>query len=272
MSQPLVSVIVPVYNGERFVTACIDSIVSQSVQDIEILLVDDGSTDATPRLLDEYAARDSRIRIIHQKNAGVSQARNAALDAAQGKYIRFADCDDVLPPDSLHTLLEKSQNNSSDLVIAAYTEVVGAYRKLKDMNRSERTQTCDEFLHDLCRRPNSFCYGVLWNKLYSRALIEKHNIRFVPGMTWGEDFMFNMQYLTHATRVSYTSTPVYDYYRNPTGLTFSMLLGCITKPFHSLRMKLVMHKAYIDLYKTRGLYPAYRFRLWQHLVTFTLSN
>ena len=137
MPKPLVSVIVPVYNGEKFLRPCLMSILRQDMEDMEILVVDDGSRDGTWPLLEEIAREDERIRPIHQENGGVSSARNAALDVCRGTYIRFVDADDVLPPDSMTTLLEGMQAQGSDLVIAAYTEVTGDRRDYRCLARED---------------------------------------------------------------------------------------------------------------------------------------
>ena len=126
--QPLISVIVPVWNGEATLLACVESILTQSLRDMEIILVDDGSTDGTWALMESLREKDERIRILRQENGGVSEARNAGIEQSRGTYIRFVDADDKLPPDSMRVLAERMQRDDCDLVLAAYTEVLGRRR------------------------------------------------------------------------------------------------------------------------------------------------
>ena len=123
--QPTVSIIVPVYNAEATLRRCVDSILTQQYTDFELLLVDDGSTDASGVICDEYAAQDARVHAIHQENAGVSTARNRALDQAQGVYLQFLDSDDWITADATRSLVRAAEAHQCDLVIADFYRVVG---------------------------------------------------------------------------------------------------------------------------------------------------
>ena len=272
VSEPAVSIIVPVYNGERFLQGCIDSILMQTFADFELILVNDGSSDRSADILAEYEKADARVRVITQQNQGVSAARNAGLDACRGDYVRFIDCDDTLPPDSLDILVRKARGNGSDLVIAAYHEIVGKSATLRDLPKSEETMACNDFLSHFSRYPTSFFYGVLWNKLFRRELIANAHLRFTPGMTWGEDFTFVAQYLVHVERVSYTRASVYNYLRNPDGLTFAMISHVIRHPCRSVEFRLHMYRMYRILFQRRGLYEQYRHKLWRFMISFTISK
>ena len=122
---PAVSIIVPVYNAERTVGRCIESILNQEYTDFELLLVNDGSTDASGSLCDGYAAKDARIRVIHKKHGGVSAARNTALDLAQGTYLQFLDSDDWLTPDATSSLVRAAEDTRCDLIVADFYRVIG---------------------------------------------------------------------------------------------------------------------------------------------------
>lgn len=270
--QPLISVIVPVWNGEPYLTECVESIVSQSLRDMEIILVDDGSTDGTWALMERLKEKDERIRILRQANAGVSEARNAGMEISRGEYIRFVDADDRLPTDSMRMLVEKAQANGCDLVLAAYTEVLGRKRYLRDLGRCEDVVDNDEFLRRLERLSNSFYYGVLWNKLFRGEIIRAHRVRFVSGLHWGEDFAFVMSYLAHAERIGYTTAPVYDYRRNPKGAVVRQFFHTIRHPIEGIRDRLLIYGAYRDLYQARGQYERYRRVLWLYLFRFTIRN
>ena len=123
--KPMVSVIVPVYNAEQTLRRCVSSILDQQYTDLELLLVNDGSTDASGEICDEFAARDARVTVLHQKNAGVSTARNHALEQAQGTYLQFLDSDDWITPDATRSLVRAAEAHRCDLVIADFYRVVG---------------------------------------------------------------------------------------------------------------------------------------------------
>lgn len=272
MGQPVVSVVIPVYNGAKVIGPCLDSVTGQDVEGMEIIVVDDGSTDSTWAVLEAYAARDGRIRPVHQANAGVSAARNRALAECRGEYIRFVDADDVLPPGSMRTLLCKARQNGSDLVIAGYNEVVGPVRTERNLRKSEDTMPCDEMLKHFNPWANSFFYGVLWNKLFRREIIQGKKIEFIGGLNWGEDFAFVCRYLTHAGMVSYSRAVVYDYQRNAGGMTIKQFWSCLSHPLENCKMKWQLFQELKKLYVQRGLYPRYRWTLWLYLVRVTLSN
>ena len=141
--QAAVSVIVPVYNAEKTLAGCIGSVLHQSFEDIEVLAVDDGSTDQSLQLLREFAAQDGRVRVFAQANSGVAAARNLAINHATGKYLQFVDSDDLLAPDATGRMVEAMERRRCDLVIAPYTEVIGQLRQKRgfldqDMILSQR--------------------------------------------------------------------------------------------------------------------------------------
>lgn len=270
--RPLVSVIVPVWNGEAYLEACLDSILAQAVRDMEIIVVDDGSTDDTWPLLNRLAQRDERIIPLRQDNAGVSQARNMGLEYCHGEYVRFVDADDSLPPDSMQVLLDKAQTQQCDLVLGAYTEVLLGTRTVRDLGKCEDTVDNDEFLRRLEKYSNSFYYGVLWNKLFRGDIVRDRQIRFVPELAWGEDFAFVMRYCAYAERIAYTQTPVYDYFRNPKGAVVRQAWRSITHPFKSIKDRWLIYTFYCDLYRNRNRYEAYRHKLWTYLFRFALRS
>ncbi|MBR2718213.1 MAG: glycosyltransferase family 2 protein [Clostridia bacterium] len=272
MVQPVVSVVIPVYNGEKVLQACVRSVLEQDAEGMELIIVDDGSTDGTWALLERLAAEDGRVRPIHQANGGVSSARNTALRHCRGEFIRFVDADDVLPPGSMRTLLEKARDNGSDLVIAGYTEVVGPMRTARCLRKCEDTMPCNDVLPHLNVWANSFYYGVLWNKLFRREIIEKYQVAFISGLNWGEDFAFVCRYLAGAEKVSFTQALVYDYQRNAGGMTVKQFFDCARHPFANCRMKGLLFQELKTLYIRRGVYSKYRWTLWLYLFRVTLSN
>lgn len=270
--QPMVSVVIPVYNGQGVIEACVRSVLAQDVQEMELIVVDDGSTDGTWAILEKLAAEDARLHPVHQANGGVSAARNRGLAECRGEYIRFVDADDVLPPGSMRILLEKARENASDLVIAGYTEVVGPVRNARCLRKCEDTLPCNEVLAHMNGWANSFYYGVLWNKLFRREIIERLQVQFISGLNWGEDFAFVCRYMTEAERISYTQALVYDYQRNSGGMTMKQFLDCARHPLTNCRMKWQLFGELKHLYVQRGVYRKYRWTLWLYLIRVTLSN
>ena len=125
-AQKLVSVIIPIYKAEKYLSMCVDSVLNQTYQNLEVILVDDGSPDNCPAICDEYAQKDKRIRVIHQKNAGLSMARNAGLDICTGDYITFVDSDDALHIDFVARLLAACEDNSAEIAIADFKKAAVA--------------------------------------------------------------------------------------------------------------------------------------------------
>lgn len=208
-----VSIIIPAYNAETAIRRCLDSALKQEFRDIEVICVDDGSTDQTPQILDEYMAKDSRVIVLHKENAGVSRARNSALSVAQGKYIQFMDADDWIPDHSTKELVRRAEQTNADLVIGDFYRVVGKNVSRKGSLDTDEVLTLQEFAQLMMDSPADFYYGVLWNKLYRNDLIQENNLRMDETLSWCEDFIFNLEYLLHTERIAPLSMPVYYYVR-----------------------------------------------------------
>lgn len=216
--EPLVSIIVPVYNARDYIERCVDSILNQEYQNLEILLIDDGSVDGTDVLLDAYAARDQRVRVIHQENAGVSASRNRALDLAQGEYVQFADSDDWLTPDSTKLLTRPAMEKGCDLVIGDFYRVTGKRLSQKGDIDTDHVMDRREFASYMIENPADYYYGVLWNKLFRRSIIEEHQIRMDEELSWCEDFLFNLEYIRYAESIYAIQVPVYYYMKRKDSL------------------------------------------------------
>lgn len=269
---PLVSVIVPVYNGEAFIRRCLCSLLEQDLTDMEILVVDDGSRDGTWALLKAMAQTDARIRPIHQENQGVSAARNAALDQCRGHYIRFVDADDVVAPGSLTAMIRCLEEHQADLVIGGYREITGPLSAPRSLAPDAPRLTMAEFLPIFSRQSNSFYYGVLWNKLFLGDVIRRHHLRFPLGMKWGEDFHFVTDYLAYVRVIAYLPRSVYDYHRRMEGTVVQQFFDCVRHPVFNLKTRWRMYTNYRDLFIQLGEYPRYRKKLWRFLFRFTLHN
>lgn len=177
---PLISFIIPVYNVEKYLQQCVDSVLAQSYRNIEVILVDDGSTDGSVDICDSYADRDKRIQVIHKKNGGASSARNEGLRFAHGTYIAFIDSDDYISPFMIEKLLLAIQNMNADLAMCyfSYTDEDGKItNNFVDKTRIGEYET-DELLRVLA---SGWTLGILvWNKLFKKSLFDK-GIRFVEG-------------------------------------------------------------------------------------------
>lgn len=205
--NPLVSIIVPSYNNEKYLPGCLDSLIRQTYRNLEIIVVNDGSKDHTREILDEYAHNDKRIHAIHQKNGGLPCARNAGMDLAAGEFITFVDSDDSLKENAIETLVNLA-DEETDLVIGSYTEL-WLYEK-EHINSSKRLkyETIDTDFLDFIAH-----FVFVWRNLYRKSIIDQHSLRFKPGMNFAEDCYFNIYYFKYMTHdVVISSTPIYNYY------------------------------------------------------------
>ena len=193
----MVSIIVPIYNAERYINRCVKSIAGQSYQNLEIILVDDGSKDNSLQLCNEWASRDKRIHVVTQANRGVSAARNAGLAHATGQYIMFLDSDDYMKSNMCAVMLSKLEEKDADLVICGTEENGGTYWKPK--HDADYT-TLESFKHDFIQLLMTELLSPSWNKLYRK---EKITSGFPVGVSFGEDLIFNLSYLKNCQRVSF---------------------------------------------------------------------
>lgn len=262
--QPTVSIIVPVYNAEKTLERCVDSILNQTYQDFELFLVDDGSSDGSGVLCDAYARQDSRVRAFHQENAGVSAARNLALDRAAGEYLQFLDSDDWITPDATSSLVRAAREHQCDLVIADFYRVCGERVSHKGDIDDPVVLTQEEYAAHMMENPADFYYGVLWNKLYRRDIVEAHHLRMDPEISWCEDFMFNLEYIRYARRFYALQVPIYYYVKTKGSLASqSLSIG------KTVRMKLMVFEYYHQFFKTvldEEEYEKSRLKVYRFLV------
>ena len=242
--NPTVSIIVPVYNAEATISRCIESIINQEYRDFELLLIDDGSIDSSGTICDRYAAEDSRIRLIHKENTGVSETRNMALDLACGTYLQFLDSDDWITPNATRLFVEEAERYHCDMVISDFYRVVGKRVAHKGDIDDDCVLTQEEFSAHMLQNPADFYYGVLWNKLYRRDIVEKYHLRMNPEISWCEDFMFNLEYIRHAEVFYALQVPVYYYVKTKGSLASQGM--SISK---TIKMKLMVFEYYNNFYK-----------------------
>jgi glycosyltransferase involved in cell wall biosynthesis len=242
--EPTVSIIVPVYNAEDYIRRCIDSIIRQDFEDFELLLIDDGSTDSSGAICDQYQQNDPRIRVVHKKNAGVSAARNTALDLARGTYLQFLDSDDWITPEATRLFVRAADSRQCDLIIADFYRVVDERLSQKGDIEEDRVLTREEYAACMMENPADYYYGVLWNKLYRREIIEQYHLRMDESVHWCEDFLFNLEYILHAERFYALKTPIYYYVKRK-----GSLVGQNLNISRTIQMKLSMFEYYNDFYK-----------------------
>ncbi|MBQ9729568.1 MAG: glycosyltransferase [Clostridia bacterium] len=214
--MPKFSIIVPIYKVEKYLTQCLNSILNQSIEDFECILVDDGSPDRCPAICDKYAEADPRFKVVHKENGGLSSARNAGLDIAQGDYIFFVDSDDYLAPDALEKISDCFDTNNSDLVVFNY----------EAFDESTLLRTHTNFLplqYDLfgekerfsflCRTALQYRIGwEAWDRVYKRSVIEENGLRFYNDKElYAEDLYFNTLYLLHTNKINVLPDRLYFY-------------------------------------------------------------
>lgn len=209
LDKPLITMIVGIYNGEKYLMECINSIINQNYTNLEILLVDDGSVDLSGEIVDEFSKKDERIKVIHQENSGVSVSRNRAINQSKGKYICIIDQDDILSNDYVSYFYELMKDNDAEI---AFTPWVDKFLKTINENRnvidhvkviSGQKAAEDMMYHKIVIAP--------WNKMIKRSLIEEHHICFNPAYFNGEGFAFSIECFQHAKRVAVGQKKVYHY-------------------------------------------------------------
>ena len=214
--MPSISVIVPVYNVEKYIYRCIDSILGQTFTDFELILVDDGSPDNSGVICDKYAEKDNRIRVIHQENAGVSVARNTGLEVSTGTYIAFVDSDDYIE----EKYLERLYNCQCDLAICGQSTYDQEYNLLYTLEYdakkcADKNEINFPDMYKKCMLYSPYC------KLFCGSIIRQYRLRFRPHITWGEDGMFVADYLPYVSSVEILPYRGYCYIRYYGGKSLS---------------------------------------------------
>lgn len=203
-----VSIIVPVYNREKCIERCIDSISNQTYDNIEIIIVDDGSIDNSGSICDRYGEKDSRIQVIHQKNQGVSAARNAGIRKATGKYIQFVDSDDTIAETMCEKMVKRQKETGAELIICGYNLYEGNSKK--EIPATDTVfDAIEEFAGEFTYYVTNFLIHSPWNKLY---LKEKIKIYFDKEYSLGEDLLFNLNYIGNCMHIAGNGETLYNYY------------------------------------------------------------
>ena len=291
MNQPLVSIILPVYNAQSHLARCVGSICAQTYRNIEIIILNDGSKDQSLPVCEEFRQKDPRILLVDKANSGVSDTRNLGLKLASGKYVEFVDSDDYLDPDFTERLVAAAEENEADFVIAPYKMVIpaGASKpeqvldKIQDelgvmsVARPPEVREYgflpagvydkDTFALRLMDKPASYFYSVLWNKLYRRDILTGNDIQFVSEMRWAEDLVFNLRYIQYAERFVAIDKPGYYYVQNPQSICHTQINAATI-----VQNKLQVFRYYKDLYTRLGIYEEVRPQLYKFLVDIAEST
>lgn len=212
-----ISIIIPVYNAENSLTQSIKSVLTQSFDDIELILIDDGSVDNSAKIIDQYASKNEKVIAIHQPNKGVSKARNVGIEKASGKWIYFLDSDDWIEPDYLLNFINNAEG--FDLIIQGFT------KEYENMPEKQNITFCPiqslqnyEVIEMLQHRKDAH-NGYLWHRLFKRSIIEENHIRFVEGCNFAEDGLFFLQYMKFVEKTNILNTLGHHYTIRQTSLT-----------------------------------------------------
>lgn len=214
---PTVSVIVPVYKAEKYLSKCIDSILSQTYEGFELILIDDGSPDGCGKICDNYAKRDSRIKVIHKENGGVSSARNAGIKESIGKYICFVDSDDYIESDYLELLVRtKEENPDFSNIWCGFCTVRDYKRSITGTFIASNSEQFSEYsVNNIMTLHEKWLDPMPWNKIFVRSIIVENKIKFPEDLTLGEDLIFNFEYLDCTNKkIKVINKPLYDYIMN----------------------------------------------------------
>ncbi len=215
--MPEISVLVIAYNVERYISRCLDSILGQSCHDIEIVVVDDGSSDGTGTILKDYAGRDQRVRVVsHPENKGTLQARKTAINASKGKYIMFVDGDDTLKPYACERLLDEARRQDADFVVAGYELVFPDGSVSPETNKL----TYGSSSRDLIRSMVFYeCTRYLCGRIFERRLFTEHPYEENRRIVYGEDQLLSYHTALYVRKAVSISDIVFDYYQHPSSLT-----------------------------------------------------
>ena len=231
MNDIKVSIIVPIYNVEKYLDRCMDSLLNQTLKDIEIIMVDDGSPDNCPQMCDEYAKKDSRVKVVHKKNSGLGFARNSGLDIATGEYVAFVDSDDYVGLNMYKTLYDRAEADKCDAVFCGFKKEFSPNRFIEckecdtytEYSRGEMNELVLDFIAAPPHYKSEYIHDMsVWHSIYKRSIIEENNIRFISERDYAsEDIPFQIDFLKYCKKVGFIPDVFYVYCYNGGSLTKS---------------------------------------------------
>ena len=264
MGNPMVSIIVPVYNGEKSIERCLRSIQNQSYTNIEVIVVNDGSTDHTEKVIKKYVEEDARFHYIKKDNTGVSDSRNIGMAAAKGEYFQFADGDDWLVKQATEEFVKTAKLYDCDMVISDFYRVCGRKIMVKGHIDMGPVITRTKFAEYMMKAPANFYYGVLWNKFFKADIIRKFSLVCDTDLDWCEDFRFNLEYLQYVGNVGVIDRPLY-YYVKTKGSLVDTQAGSLQL---TIKTKRKLFDYYKELYQALDLYEENKLKIQMFYLSF----
>lgn len=263
IEKELVSIIIPIYNVELYLKKCVQSVIDQTYNNLEILLVDDGSKDTSGLICDELKELDSRIKVFHKKNGGLADARNYGINNANGKYLYFLDSDDYIKNTTIEDLYNSIKQSNADVSVGKFIYVddekeIFTQNLTSKFYDNENIQT-KQFLYDAIFAPSFMVSAV--NKLYKKELIDSFNHRFEHNhLIFAEDYLFNMKLLCKLKKIVINEESIYYYYQNPKSIIHTYKKSLVERYINLL-------KSLVDFYKTNNDGIVYK-----NIIFFTLFN
>lgn len=258
----MVSIIVPIYNSQMYLERCLRSIELQNYRNIEVIMIDDGSTDHSRDIMEKFASKDKRFMAVYKENSGVSDCRNLGMSMAKGEYFQFVDSDDWIPNDSTQRLVRAMEDTGSNMVIGDFKRVIKTNIVHKGHIDVTGKLTRAEFASYMMQAPANFYYGVMWNKLYDASIIRKNKL-VCSELNWCEDFQFNLEYLQFVDGVAVTHAPVYYYVKRKGSLVDTQV-----DLLSTVRTKKKLFEYYKVLYEDLDLYEKHKLRIQAFYVEF----
>lgn len=267
----MVTVIIPVYNGENYIENCLRSVMDQTFHDLQIIVVDDGSKDGTFEICKNLAESDKRIQILKIENSGVSHARNIGIDHAKGEYIQFVDGDDTILKDATEILVHTIDVKYTDLVVCGYTKILPEIKIGNPKMEKKGYYKRNDYLINTLKDPGHHYYGVVWNKLYKRQILVDNNIRFIEKACLGEDFIFNLDYMKNIKDVFVIKDRLYNYNCIKQG-SLSRYEKNIEMCLMELDNRHIIFNTYKKTFKSLELYDKYKKRVKQYWLIYLTMN
>ena len=264
MGNPMVSIIVPVYNGEKSIERCLRSIQNQSYTNIEVIVVNDGSTDHTEKVIKKYVEEDARFHYIKKDNTGLSDSRNIGMASAKGEYFQFVDGDDWLVKQATEEFVRTAQLYDCDMVISDFYRVCGRKIMVKGHIDMGPVITRTKFAEYMMKAPANFYYGVLWNKFFKADIIRKFSLVCDTDLDWCEDFRFNLEYLQYVGNVGVIDRPLY-YYVKTKGSLVDTQAGSLQL---TIKTKRKLFDYYKELYQALDLYEENKLKIQMFYLSF----
>ena len=244
--MPSISIILPIYNAEKYIPKCLDGLLSQTFNDIEVICINDGSKDGSLQILNDYAKQDNRIRVITQDNSGPARARNTGLENAKGDYIMFCDSDDWFEPDMCEIMLKNIKDTD---IVCCNANVID---EEENLNRIDDSSYYQNAYHDILKLSNNIICKtnfILWNKIFKKAIIDEYKISFPDGRE-NDDDCFILQYMSVANNINFIENKLYNYLRRA-----DSIIGKISnKTSKAIFDKLYISKIYHDFLHKHNLF------------------